>query len=358
VFPLSLSGHVDDRGARVFDVAVVGGSGYTGGELIRLLLTHPGVRLRHVASRRLAGTPLSHSFPWLDGVSDLSFCAPEDVLANTDLGLVFTAMGHMESIDMVDSLLRGGLRVVDLSADFRLKDASLYETWYGGIHGRPELLDAAVYGLPELNRRAIAASRLCANPGCYATAVALGLLPLASRGLLGGSVVVDAKSGISGAGRVPKDGTVFPEVNEGHRAYAVARHRHLPEMEQTLVAAGQGARILFVPHLLPANRGILASIYIPSAVGLAEARSIFREHYAGEPFVKVCPDGQVPGVQDVRGSNLCRIGIERDERSGHLIVFSTIDNLVKGASGQAVQNMNLMLGLPEEAGLFHLALAP
>ncbi len=342
----------------MIDVAVIGGSGYTGGELVRLLLTHPGVRLRHVASRRLAGTPLAASFPWLDGISDMAFATPEEVQADLDLGLVFTAMGHMESIEPVKALLRGGRRVIDLSADFRLRDASLYEKWYGGVHGRPELLDLAVYGLPELNRKRIALANLCANPGCYATAVVLGLLPLASRGLIGGTVVVDAKSGVSGAGRVPKDGTVFPEVNEGHRPYAVGRHRHLPEMEQTLADAGGPVHVLFVPHLLPVNRGILASIYVPAEIGLAEARAIYREHYSGEPFVKICPDGHVPDIQDVRGSNVCRIAVERDEHGGHLIVFSVIDNLVKGASGQAVQNMNIMLGMPEETGLLHLALAP
>ncbi len=347
--------------SRLKNVAVIGGSGYTGGELLRLLLAHPRVRLATVASRRLEGKPVSEAFPWLGGLTELAFTSPEGVIEDDKISLVFTALGHMESVPVVSALLGAGKKVVDLSADFRFRDAALYDRWYNQAHPEPALLDRAVYGLPELHRAAIAATSLCANPGCYATASILGLLPLAAKGLLPkkGSVIIDAKSGVSGAGRTPRDHIVFPECNEGLRAYAVANHRHQPEIEAALgEAAGTAVPILLVPHLIPANRGILATMYVPSATPVDEARQIYEDHYWEEPFVKVNPPGQLPGIQDVKGSNYCRIAVEEDRERGYLVIFSVIDNLVKGASGQAVQNMNIMLGLPEEAGLTQFALSP
>ncbi len=342
-------------------VAVIGGSGYTGGELVRILLAHPKVRLAAVASRRLAGRPLADSFPWLRGLTDLRFASPEDVLGDRKLDLVFTALGHGESAEAAAAVLASGKKVVDLSADFRFRDRRLYAKWYKLKHPRPDLLRGAVYGLPELNRKAIARADLVANPGCYATASILGLLPLAARGLLrDAGIIIDAKSGVSGAGRTPREDTVFGECHEGFRAYAVARHRHQPEISAVLgEAAGRKAvPVLFVPHLLPANRGILATIYLDRRLPADEARKLYARHYRKETFVAVNPAGSLPGIQDVKGANLCRLGIEEDEAAGRLIVFSALDNLVKGASGQAVQNMNLMLGLPEETGLGQLALAP
>jgi N-acetyl-gamma-glutamyl-phosphate reductase len=340
------------------DVAILGGSGYTGGELIRILLSHPRVTLGAVSSRHLAGKPLAQTFPWLEGRTDLRFVTPDEVVGGS-ADLVFTALGHMESVESVARLMDKGKKVVDLSADFRFAENAFYTRWYNQDHPRPDLLSRAVYGLPEHYRSRIAGSLLTANPGCYATACILSLLPLAARGILPPGVVIDAKSGVSGAGRNPKDNTVFPECNEGLRPYAVARHRHQPEIEMVLGEAGRKpAQVLFTPHLLPANRGILASVYLPLPAPFDQVVEIYRDHYRDEPFVKVKAPRAVPGVQDVRGSNYCHLGLVDDPSGKFLLVFSVIDNLVKGASGQAVQNMNLMLGLPETAGLGHFPLAP
>jgi N-acetyl-gamma-glutamyl-phosphate reductase len=344
----------------MINVAVIGGSGYTGGELIRLLLEHPGVNLSAVASRRLESKPVSDAFPWLGGLTDLTFSSPEAVIRKKGISLVFTALGHMESVPIVSALLAADKKVVDLSADFRLKDAALYDIWYKQKHAEPDLLARAVYGLPERYRDAIRETGLVANPGCYATASILGLLPLAAKGLLpAAGVIIDAKSGVSGAGRVPKEDTVFPECHEGLRAYAVARHRHQPEIEAILgEAAGSGISTLFVPHLVPANRGILATIYLDCSAAPGEVQRTYEDFYWKEPFVKVNPPGRVPGIQDVKGSNYCRIAVAGEPSGRRVIIFSVIDNLVKGAAGQAVQNMNIMLGLPEESGLTQLALSP
>ena len=253
------------------------------------------------------------------------------------------------------ALLERGLKVVDLSADFRLRDAAVYSRAYGHPHAAPALLEEAVYGLTEHARSRVREARLVANPGCYPTATLLALLPLARRGLLGEfGAIVDAKSGVSGAGRGLKQGSLYCEVNEGLTPYNIGRHRHQPEMEQELAAAaGRAVRLTFAPHLVPLSRGMEATIYLvpPAGTGLREVGALLRESYALEPFVKVLPDGKLPSVRDVAGTNLCRIGCTDDPQGGRLVVVSVIDNLVKGASGQALQNMNLMLGLPETAGL-------
>jgi N-acetyl-gamma-glutamyl-phosphate reductase len=341
-------------------VGIIGGSGYTGGELIRILSGHPGVRLAAVSSRRFESQPLSAAFPWLEGLSGLQFVSQEEILADQGIELIFSALGHAESVPAVAGALESGRKVVDLSADFRFKDAATYTAWYGTNHGRPDLLSRAVYGLPEAFREMIRNTDLCANPGCYAAAVILALLPLASGSNLGpGLITVDAKSGVSGAGRLPKDVTVFPECHEGLRAYSPAGHRHQPEMEAVLQeAAAAEVRITFVPHLVPANRGILATIYMDRPAASAQIREIYQDFYREEPFVVLNEEGSLPGIQDVKGSNCCRIGLAEDRGRERLIIFSALDNLVKGASGQAVQNMNIMLGLPEESGLASLSVSP
>ncbi len=264
-------------------------------------------------------------------------------------------------MEVVPSLLAAGRKVVDLSADYRLRDVAVYRQWYQE-HTSPELLAEAVYGLPELHREQIRSARLVANPGCYPTSVALGLAPLLKQGLIDHrSLIVDSKSGTSGAGRSAKVGSLFCEVNEGFAAYGVGRHRHTPEIEQTLSQlAGEAVRVNFTPHLLPVNRGILSTCYA-TLLGnhdSAALLALYREHFRGEGFVRICPEGSLPNIAFVRGSNFCDIGLVSDQRTGRVIVVSTIDNLVKGAAGQAVQNMNLMLGFAEDAGLGGLGAFP
>jgi N-acetyl-gamma-glutamyl-phosphate reductase len=255
----------------------------------------------------------------------------------------------------VPALLEKGIKVVDLSADFRLDDAGVYAEWYGCGHTAAALLPESTYGLTEWHRDRIAASRLVANPGCYPTAALLALLPLVKRGLVeDGQIVVDAKSGVSGAGRKPKQSTLYTEANEGLTPYLAGRHRHIPEIQQELgKAAGRGVRLTFTPHLVPLGRGLLETVYVglTAEAGLAEVEKAFREDYGDEQFVRVSPRGALPSVQDVAGSNLCRIGFTDDPQGGRVILVSVIDNLIKGASGQALQNLNLMLGFPEATGL-------
>jgi len=337
------------------EVGIIGASGYTGGELLRLLCRHPSLRVTWATSRQHAGTGVGEVYPHLRDFSDVAFSGPD--LAGMPPGLrgVFVALPHVEAMAVVPALLERGLKVVDLSADFRLRDAGVYSRAYGHPHTAPALLAAAVYGLTEHARERVLAARLVANPGCYPTATLLALLPPARRGLLGPfGAIVDAKSGVSGAGRGLKQGSLYCEVNEGLTPYNVGRHRHQPEMEQELEAAAGGAVALtFAPHLVPLSRGMEATIYVapPAGAGLKEVGAALREAYAGEPFVKVLPEGKLPSVRDVAGTNLCRIGVTDDPRGGRVVIVSVIDNLVKGASGQALQNMNLMLGLPETAGL-------
>ena len=337
------------------EVGIIGASGYTGGELLRLLCRHPSLRVGWATSRQHAGLPAGEVFSSLRDFTDVIFSAPD--LARLPPGLegVFVALPHVEAMSVVPALLERGLKVVDLSADFRLRDAAVYSRAYGQPHAAPALLEEAVYGLTEHARSRVREARLVANPGCYPTATLLALLPLAQRGLLGEfGAIVDAKSGVSGAGRGLKQGSLYCEVNEGLTPYNIGRHRHQPEMEQELAAAaGRKVRLTFAPHLVPLSRGMEATIYLmpPAGTTVHEVGALLRETYALEPFVKVLPDGKLPSVRDVAGTNLCRIGCTDDPQGGRLVVVSVIDNLVKGASGQALQNMNLMLGLPETAGL-------
>ncbi len=338
----------------MINVAIVGASGYTGVELIRLLVNHPQVKITSVTSRQHEGAPISAAFPSLSGFCDL-ICESLDVptiAAKADL--IFTALPHKSAMEVIPDFLAAGCKVVDLSADYRLRDKNVYEQWYQE-HTSPELLDEAVYGLPEKYRTEIAQARLVANPGCYPTTVTLGLKPLLVQQLIDPStLVIDSKSGTSGAGRGAKQGSLFCEVNEGFKAYGVASHRHTPEIEQELSAIyGSPVQINFTPHLLPLNRGMLSTCYA-SARGVkdsAQLIQLYKEHYANDPFVRIMPGGELPNIAYVQGTNLCDIGLVYDQRTERVIVISVIDNLVKGASGQAVQNMNIMCGFDEVLGL-------
>ncbi|MCM2264621.1 MAG: N-acetyl-gamma-glutamyl-phosphate reductase [Desulfuromonadales bacterium] len=342
-------------------VAVIGASGYTGVELLRLLAGHPQVTVICVTSRQQAGQALGEVFPSLAGIYDLTFEAVEPAALAERAELVFLAVPHQAAMGMVPELLAAGCRVIDLSADYRLRDAAVYAEWYEP-HETPELLTEAVYGLPELYREQVRGTRLVANPGCYPTSVALALTPLLRNQLIDpATIIVDSKSGTSGAGRAAKVDTLYCEVNEGFKAYGLPRHRHTPEIEQTLSdVAGRPVTISFTPHLVPVNRGILSTCYasLTGVSSLPELLNIYRQAYAGEPFVRILPEGRLPNVSQVRGSNFCDIGLAVDPRTRRVIVVAAIDNLVKGAAGQALQNMNLMLGLKESEGLRGAALFP
>jgi N-acetyl-gamma-glutamyl-phosphate reductase len=340
-------------------VGVVGGTGYTGAELLRILVGHPSVDLACITSRGDVGVRVDSMFPHLRGRLDLAFIAPDDgVLAECDL--VFFATPNGTAMQSAPALLSRGVRVIDLAADFRLKDPALWESWYGMPHACPELLDEAVYGLPELHRDAVRGARLIANPGCYPTAVTLGFMPLLAAGAIDPSwLIADAKSGVSGAGRKAATGLLMAEVGESFKAYSVAGHRHAPEIEQNLFPfAGPDLRLTFVPHLVPMIRGIEATLYARLTDLTVDLEALYASHYAGEPFVDAMPSGEHPETRSVRGANLCRIAATRQGRSDVVVVQSVIDNLVKGAAGQAVQNMNLMFGLQESSGLDALALMP
>jgi N-acetyl-gamma-glutamyl-phosphate reductase len=336
-------------------VAVVGASGYTGIELIRILHNHPEVAVTSVTSEQSAGKRLSEVFPSLRNRYDLVLEAldPERIAEKADI--IFTALPHKAAMEVVPVFLQAGRNVIDLSADYRLHDAAEYAAWYE-THLNPELLPEAVYGLPELRREEIAAARLVANPGCYPTSIILALMPLLKGGVIDpASIIADSKSGVSGAGRGAKVDSLYCEVNEGFKAYGVGGlHRHIPEIEQELsLLAGSKTTISFTPHLVPMDRGILSTVYsVPHAPVTAEQiHALYEDHYDGEAFVRVLGLGDFPSTAFVRGSNFCDIGIAVDKRTGRIIVISAIDNLVKGASGQAVQNMNIMCDFPEIMGL-------
>jgi len=336
-------------------VGIVGASGYTGVELARLLAGHPEVHLTVATSRQYAGKPLSEVFPNLRKRVDI-LCEnlPVQELVNR-ADFFFTAVPHKTAMDIVPKLLDAGKKVVDLSADYRIHDPAVYETWYQE-HTSPELLGEAAYGLPELYRQHIKAARLTANPGCYPTSVILALVPLLRAGLIDPTtLIIDSKSGTSGAGRAASVGTLFCEVTDGFKPYKVGgTHRHIPEIEQELsIAAGTPVTVSFTPHLLPISRGILSTIYasLTSEGKAADLQALYEQTYRDEPFVRVLPAGVPPATQHVRGSNCCDLSLQKDPRTGRLIVMSAIDNIVKGASGQAVQNMNLMNGFPETMGL-------
>ncbi len=342
----------------MYRVGIVGGTGYTGVELLRFLAMHPEVELSVITSRSEAGMPVADLYPNLRGHLDLSFAEP-DVGRLAECDLVFFATPNGTAMQMVPELLEKGTRIVDLAADFRLKDAQVWEQWYGVKHACPELLQEAVYGLPEIHREAIKGARLVANPGCYPTAVTLGYLPLVEAGLLNlAGLIADTKSGVSGAGRTASVPTLMGECGESFKAYAVPGHRHLPEIAQNLAqVAGEGVDLTFVPHLLPMIRGIHATLY-GRVQGEPDLQSLFEQRYAGEPFVDVLPAGSHPETRSVRGVNICRIAVHRPQGADTVVILSVIDNLVKGAAGQAVQNMNLMLGLDEDLGLNSVALLP
>jgi len=342
----------------VIKVGVVGATGYTGVELLRLLVRHPQVEVVCVTSRSEAGQRVDAMFPNLRGFLDLTFVEP-DVAPLTDCDVVFFATPNGTAMHAVPDLIEAGVRVIDLAADFRIRDAEEWSLWYGMEHACPEVLPEAVYGLPELNREAIRNARVVANPGCYPTAVTLGFLPLIESGLAQrAALVADAKSGASGAGRGAKVATLFSEVDENFKAYGVDGHRHLPEIRQTLsTVAGEAVGLTFVPHLVPMIRGIHATLYA-TVEDAPDLQALFEQRYANEPFVDVLPAGSHPETRSVRGMNACRIAVHRPQGGNVVVVLSVIDNLVKGAAGQAVHNMNLMCGLNETLGLDSPALLP
>ena len=342
-------------------VGVVGGTGYTGVELLRLLAIHPQVEIAAVTSRSEAGTPVSDMFSSLRGYVDLPFSAPDrQTLEGCDM--VFYATPNGTAMQQVPNLLDAGVKVIDLAADFRLKQESEWEQWYGMPHACANLLDEAVYGLPEVNRDAIASARLVANPGCYPTAVQLGFIPLLEQGLIdSGSLIADAKSGVSGAGRGANIPFLMCEASESFKAYAVPGHRHLPEIRQGLsTAAKQDVGLTFVPHLTPMIRGIHATLYgqLTKSMQAVDLIDVYSKRYENEYFVDVMPHGSHPETRSVKGSNTCRIAVHVPQGGKTVVILSVIDNLVKGAAGQAIQNMNIMCGFEEQEGLRAPAFLP
>ncbi len=339
-------------------VGIVGGTGYTGVELLRLLAQHPQVELRAITSRSEAGVSVAAMFPSLRGRVALSFVAPQ-VGNLEDCDIVFFATPNGVAMEQAKILLDAGVRVIDLAADFRIKDPAEWEKWYGMKHAAPELIAEAVYGLPEVNREKIRSARLVANPGCYPTAVQLGLLPLVESGWVDTDhLIADAKSGVSGAGRKADVHTLFSEASDNFKAYGVPGHRHLPEIRQELsIAAGKTIGLTFVPHLTPIIRGIHATLYARVARE-ADFQALYDERYRAEPFVDVLPFASHPETRSVRAGNMCRIALHRPQGRDTLVVLSVIDNLVKGAAGQAVQNMNILFGFDECAGLTQIPVLP
>ncbi|WP_319380211.1 N-acetyl-gamma-glutamyl-phosphate reductase [Thiomicrorhabdus sp.] len=342
-------------------VGIVGGTGYTGVELLRLLANHSFAEVKAITSRSEAGLAVADMFPNLRGIYDLAFSEPKlEVLTQCDV--VFFATPHGVAMNMTPELIEAGVKVIDLAADFRIEDMGVWESWYGMPHACPEIMDEVVYGLPELNREKIRQARVIANPGCYPTAVQLGFYPLLKQGLVDiDHLIADAKSGVSGAGRGAKVGMLAAETCEGFKAYGVGGHRHLPEIRQGLeTMADAQVNLTFVPHLLPTIRGIEATLYakLKSNISEEELQSLFEETYAQECFVDVMPRNSLPDTRMVKGSNMCRMAVYRPEGGDVVVVTSVIDNLVKGAAGQAIQNMNLMFDLEEDAGLTQVALLP
>ena len=343
----------------VIKVGIVGGTGYTGVELLRLLAQHPEVELKAVTSRTEAGMPVSQMYPNLRGRVDLPFSEPTlENLGSCDV--VFFATPNGVAMKQVPELLAHGVKIIDLAADFRLKDPAQWQQWYGMPHTSEDLLVEAVYGLPEVNREAIKTARLEANPGCYPTAVQLGFLPLLKAGLIDSqSLIADAKSGVSGAGRKAEVATLLCEAGDSFKAYGVAGHRHLPEIKQGLASiSGAPVGLTFVPHLLPMIRGIHATLYARLTADIPDIQALYEKTYQNEAFVDVLPAGSHPETRSVRGANMCRMAVHRPQGGDTVVILSVIDNLVKGAAGQAVQNMNIMCGLPETTGLNHIALLP
>jgi len=333
-------------------IGIVGGTGYTGVELLRLLAAHPEADVRAITSRKDAGIRVDAMFASLRGRYSLAFSDPAD----TDLkscDIVFFATPHGVAMSQARELVAAGTKIVDLAADFRLQDTAVFEKWYGMPHACPDLLAESVYGLPEVNREAIRKARIVGNPGCYPTAVQLGFLPLVEAGLVDTRhLIADCASGVSGAGRKAEMGLLYSEASDNFAAYGVKGHRHHPEIVQGLEkAAGGGVKVLFTPHLVPMIRGILATLYAPLLRTDVDLQALYEKRYAGEPFVDVMPAGSAPDTRSVRAANVCRIAVDRPQGGDIARVIAVEDNLVKGAAGQAIQNMNLMFGLPESAGL-------
>lgn len=343
----------------MINVGIVGGTGSTGVELLRLLAQHPQVRIKVITSRGDAGLPVASMFPNLRGHVDLAFSAPDlDSLLACDV--VFFATPNGIAMQQVPALLAAGVKVIDLAADFRLKDEHTWAQWYGMPHACPELLAEAVYGLPEVNRDAVRQARLVANPGCYPTAVQLGFLPLIKAGLCDTqSLIADVKSGVSGAGRKAEVHSLLCETSESFKAYGVPGHRHLPEIRQGLAQAnGAPVGLTFVPHLTPMIRGIHATLYARVKDTSVDLQALYEAAYADEPFVDVMPQGSHPETRSVKGANTCRLSVFRPQGGDTVVILSVIDNLVKGAAGQAVQNMNIVFGFDESEGLRHIGLLP
>ena len=343
-------------------IAIVGASGYTGLELIRILHCHPEVAVTCLTSEQSAGKRISDVFPTLRGRCELVLENLEPVRVAEKADIIFTALPHKAAMEVVPTFLELGKKVIDLSADYRLSDPAVYGQWYEP-HLNPTNLKKAVYGLPEIRRNRIKAAKLVANPGCYPTSIILGLAPLLKKGLIDlSSIIADSASGVTGAGRSAKVDSLYCEVNEGYKAYGVGGvHRHTPEIEQELsLLAGEPLKITFTPHLAPMDRGILSTIYATPAASVSNEMlaELYRDFYMAEPFVRVLTNGNLPSTAFVRGSNFCDIAPLVDARTGRIIIVSAIDNLIKGASGQAVQNMNLVCGFPETTGLEGLAMFP
>ena len=343
---------------RTLKIGIVGGTGYTGVELLRLLAQHPNCELAAITSRQEAGQGVAELFPNLRGRVALKFADPAKAPL-TDCDLVFFATPNGVAMGEARRLVDAGVRVVDIAADFRIRDVALWEKWYGMKHACPELVAEAVYGLPEVNRERIREARVVANPGCYPTAVQLGFLPLIEAGMADlDHLIADAKSGVSGAGRRAEVHTLLAEASDNFKAYGVTGHRHHPEIAQGLErAAGRAVSLVFVPHLLPTIRGIHATLYA-RLTSKGDLQALYEKRYADEAFVDVMPAGTHPDTRSVRGANFCRIAVHQPQGGDTAVVLAVIDNLVKGASGQAVQNMNIMFGLPETTGLEQLALLP
>lgn len=339
-------------------IGIVGATGYTGVELLRLLATHPEVEISYVTSRSNVGLRVDAMFPNLRGFIDLEFSNP-DAGALAECDLVFFATPNGVAMKHVPELLKAGTKIIDLAADFRIKDIDLWSKWYGMTHACPELIDEAVYGLPEINREQLKTASLVANPGCYPTAVTLGLLPLIESGLIDlDNIIADTKSGVSGAGKGANVATLYSEMGESFKAYNVTGHRHQPEIAQTFsLLADKTVDLTFVPHLLPIIRGIHATLYAKSNKDF-DLQGLYESRYADEPFVDVLPEGSHPETRSVKTSNMCRIAMHKPSSGSQLVILSVIDNLVKGAAGQAIQNMNLMLELDETTALNQPALLP
>ena len=343
------------------NVSIFGASGYTGQELTRILLGHPEVQLAAVTSRRFAGMAVGEVFPALYSLTSLTYqnTTPQEIAALSDI--VFLALPHGVSMDIAPVFIQAGKKVIDLSADYRLRDVKTYEAWYGK-HNSEKILKNAVYGIPELYQQEIKKTSLIANPGCYPTSVILGLAPALKNKLLDiSTVIANSASGVSGAGREPQIGSLFCEVDGGFKAYKVGKHRHTPEIEQELSAlAGEKFKISFVPHVLPVKRGILSTIYatLKKDITLKQLHEVYSSFYAGEKFIRICPAGSYPNISSVCGSNYCDIGVGIDARTKRAIIITAIDNLIKGAAGQAVQNMNIIFGFSQDTGLQNIPLYP